>query len=268
MQGHKTTVLGDVATNLVTNLLLGNDWIRRNNVILDSPQQQIYLTDRHRRILATAPFIQPQDLRSPVLLTNDVTLSPHSEAYIDVHIQSSTNAPTEVLFEPAPNFCPKQILLINVLLELENNQSKILIINANDRHRTLSKNTKLGYISCQSETDNHLISPVLFGTKNYVRTSTNAYTYHRNVPLVDRSCSSSPKEKRKVQYKDFTWESKHINEQQHKECYVCQEHFLSRNDLQRHLREKCYPQDIREKIERWVRVMVRVGEDEGDGESR
>ncbi|CAF4223468.1 unnamed protein product [Rotaria magnacalcarata] len=38
------------------------------------------------------------------------------------------------------------------------------------------------------------------------------------------------------------------NEQQH-QCYVCQERFLSRNDLQHHLRQKCYPSDMREQVE-------------------
>ncbi|CAF2157868.1 unnamed protein product, partial [Rotaria magnacalcarata] len=32
-------------------------------------------------------------------------------------------------------------------------------------------------------------------------------------------------------------------------CYVCHEQFLSGNDLQQHLRQKCYPSIIREQIE-------------------
>jgi gag-polyprotein putative aspartyl protease len=39
IQGYKTTIVADVAKNLVTDLLLGNDWIGKNNVIIDSPQQ-------------------------------------------------------------------------------------------------------------------------------------------------------------------------------------------------------------------------------------
>ncbi|CAF4535381.1 unnamed protein product, partial [Rotaria magnacalcarata] len=31
---------------------------------------------------------------------------------------------------------------------------------------------------------------------------------------------------------------------------VCQEQFLSRNDLQQHLRQKCYPSEMREQIEK------------------
>jgi hypothetical protein len=47
----------DVATNLVTDLLLGNDWITENNIIIHSPQQRIFLTDEQHRIIATTPFI-------------------------------------------------------------------------------------------------------------------------------------------------------------------------------------------------------------------
>ncbi|CAF3423371.1 unnamed protein product, partial [Rotaria socialis] len=37
------------------------------------------------------------------------------------------------------------------------------------------------------------------------------------------------------------------------QCYVCQEQFLSRNDLQQHLRQKCYPSEIRTQIEQLTR---------------
>ncbi|CAF5029277.1 unnamed protein product, partial [Rotaria sp. Silwood1] len=46
---------------------------------------------------------------------------------------------------------------------------------------------------------------------------------------------------------DLTCRMDHQNEQQ-PECYVCHEQFISRNDLQQHLRQKCYPPEMREQI--------------------
>ena len=76
IQGYKTLILADVATNLVTDLLLGNDWITQNNVIIHSPQQRIFLADKYHRVIATTPFIRPPDVQLPILLTDEITLPP------------------------------------------------------------------------------------------------------------------------------------------------------------------------------------------------
>ncbi len=102
IQQHKTIVVADVATNLITDLLLGNDWITENNVIIDPPQQRIFLTDGYHRTIATTRFTQPTDSQSPILLIDEITLPPYSEKCIDVKLLSSRNNTNEVLFEPAP----------------------------------------------------------------------------------------------------------------------------------------------------------------------
>ena len=249
IQGHRTLVLADVATNLITDLLLGNDWITQNNVIIDSLQQHIFLADRHHRILAATPFIDPPEFQSPVLLTDEITLAPYSERCIDVKITSTMNDNTEALFEPAPNLYPKRILLTNAILKVENKKSRIMIINANDRQRTLSKNTTLGYISNPFEWNNHLVLPVLQNRKNYQPTRCKHSNYKRDPNPTGRPCSQSEHKKGKVRFRDFTCDEENHEEQKH-QCYVCQERFLTRNDLQQHLRQKCYPQDIREQIEK------------------
>ena len=38
----KTYVIADVATNLVTNLILGNDWIQSNNVYILNTRKTNY----------------------------------------------------------------------------------------------------------------------------------------------------------------------------------------------------------------------------------
>ncbi|CAF4999789.1 unnamed protein product [Rotaria socialis] len=56
-------------------------------------------------------------------------------------------------------------------------------------------------------------------------------TTHRKVPSVGLACRMNNHDVEQLQ------------------CYVCQEQFLSRNDLQQHLRQKCYPSEIRTQIE-------------------
>ncbi|CAF4004061.1 unnamed protein product [Rotaria sp. Silwood1] len=247
IQGYKTLILADVATNLITDLLLGNDWITTNNVIIDSPQQCIYLTNPKRHILATAKFVKPPHFQLPVLLTDEITLSPNSEKCVNIKVLSPTVNISEALFEPAAYLYPKQILLTNALIKFKDNSSYVMIMNANDRQKTLSKNTTLGYISHQSEVSNYLILPVLLGKHGDGSAFPTTSSYRRNKSLVDRSWVPPTNDKRKVQSMDLTCRMDHQNEQQ-PECYVCHEQFISRNDLQQHLRQKCYPPEMREQI--------------------
>ncbi|CAF4357562.1 unnamed protein product, partial [Adineta steineri] len=41
--GIITQVVADVATNLVTNLILGSDWIQSNNVYILTPEKRIMI---------------------------------------------------------------------------------------------------------------------------------------------------------------------------------------------------------------------------------
>ncbi|CAF5024393.1 unnamed protein product, partial [Rotaria sp. Silwood1] len=247
IQGYKTFILADVATNLITDLLLGNDWITTNNVIIDTPQRCIFLTDQKRHILTAAQFVKPSHLQLPVLLADEITLPPHSEKCIDIKVLSSMTNISEALFEPAAYLYLKQIFLTNALIKLEDNRSQIMIMNANDRQKTLSKNTPLGYISYQSKVNNYLILPVLSGKRTDRSTITRTNLYRRNHSFADRSWVPSANPKRKVQSLDLTCRMDNNDEQQ-PQCYVCQEKFLSRNDLQHHLRQKCYPSEMREQI--------------------
>ncbi|CAF1402909.1 unnamed protein product [Rotaria sordida] len=247
IQGYKTLILADVATNLITDLLFGNDWITANNVIIDSPQQCIYFTDNKQNILATAIFVKPAHLQLPVLLTDKITLRPHSEKYVNIKVLSPTMNISEALFEPAAYLNSKQILLTNALIKLEDNRSQVMILNANDRQKTLSKNTSLGYITYQSKANNYLILPVLTKNKTDRSTPITSNFYRRNNSFVSRSWIPSMNNKRKVQSTNFTCQMNNNTDPEH-QCYVCQEQFLSRNDLQQHLCRKCYPPEMREQI--------------------
>ncbi|CAF1382798.1 unnamed protein product [Didymodactylos carnosus] len=69
---------------------------------------------------------------------------------------------------------------------------------------------------------------------------------------MSRSCDSPSSEECKVRPADFSYTAKQDDYRVHR-CYVCQETFLSSNDLQKHLRQQCFPPDIREQIQRLTR---------------
>ncbi|CAF1199612.1 unnamed protein product [Rotaria magnacalcarata] len=250
IQGHKTYILADVATNLITDLLLGNDWIYANNVIIDSPHQHIFLMNENRKVIVSTPFIKPKQLRLPVLLTEEITLPPKSEKCINIKILSSMNKTSEALFEPTTHLHSKEIFLINALIKVEKNRSQIMIINANDRQKTLSKNTTLGHISYRSDANNYLILPELSQGNDKRLISTAMFFHKRDSHPSDRSCVLATK--REVTSVGLTCRMNNHYEEQI-QCYVCQEQFLSRNDLQQHLRQKCYPSEIRTQIEQLTR---------------
>ncbi|CAF3945304.1 unnamed protein product [Rotaria sp. Silwood1] len=62
VNGIKTTIIADVTTNLVTNLILGSDWIQANNVYILTPEQRLMIRSRvppatTRTITLTTPTI-------------------------------------------------------------------------------------------------------------------------------------------------------------------------------------------------------------------
>ena len=246
VQGHKTIIRADVATNLVTDLLLGNDWISENNVIIDTPQRKIILTDQYRRTIATAQFIEPPEFQLPVLLAEETTLPPYSERCITVKIGDNRNKITEGLFEPNDHLQSKQIFLTHAIVKIDDNKSRIMIMNTSNYHRTLSKHTRLGFVSNEGMNANYLTLPVLTNNISQQRKSNQSSGLKRNDPS-GRSCRSISRHERVVQRTDYTCGMNAKDSEEH-ECYVCRERHLTRNDLQKHLREKCYPNDIREQI--------------------
>ncbi|CAF4560831.1 unnamed protein product, partial [Rotaria magnacalcarata] len=164
---------------------------------------------KYYQIIATTPFIKPPDIHLPILLIDEITLPPYSEKLINVKAASPIKNTIDVLFEPTHNLYSKQILLANAILKMENNTSHIMIINANDRQRTLSKNTKLGHISYQTELNNYCILPVLSEDDNYQSTYSKSFNYKRNNTRKSGSCDPLFREKRKVRFTDFTCGKEH-----------------------------------------------------------
>ncbi|CAF5147453.1 unnamed protein product, partial [Rotaria magnacalcarata] len=77
ISGLKTKVIADVATNLITDLILGSDWIQRNKVYILTPEQRIMIRSKGKEV--STPFITPPILNYPATLINHITIPPFSE---------------------------------------------------------------------------------------------------------------------------------------------------------------------------------------------
>ena len=118
----------------------------------------------------------------------------------------------------------------HTLLNVNNHQAKILLINAQNRQQTLSKNTRIGTISYDTT----------FSICTTIQDSTESES-----PQKHQSLRKSKNFKtRAISYnKDNSDQTVRNNR-----CHRCNEYFLSGNDLQKHLRVQCYLTQIRQQI--------------------
>ncbi|CAF4572715.1 unnamed protein product, partial [Rotaria socialis] len=205
INGLKTKVTADVATNLVTNLILGNDWIQPNNVYILTPEKRIMI----RR----------------------------QEYIVEARIQQ--NKMIDVLFEPSPRLKNKALFLANALCNIENRRIKINIINATNRQQTLSRGTKLGIATQISATIGVTIS---------------SNNLKERIPNGKACTGPIPKGKGAITLNEVNTENNSIialHKKQH-QCRECHQNFETNNDLFKHLRSKCYPEEIRQQINKLI----------------
>ena len=136
-------MIADVTKNLITNLILGSDWIQQNNVYILTPEKRIMIKSQGEEV--SIPFVKPPNLNYPVTLTNYITLLSFSEQMIETRIQS--NDMIDVLFEPNPRLKNKALFIATALIHIKNRKLRISVINAANRQQTLSEGTKLGIIT-------------------------------------------------------------------------------------------------------------------------
>ena len=231
VNGMITTVVADVATDLVTDLILGNDWIQPNKVYIMTPEKRIMIKQHGKEV--SAPFTDPPLLNHTAILINHITISPFSEQVVEAKLSyGNTNM---VLFEPNVRLRSKALFTPNALLNVENNTIKINIINATNRQQTLSERTKIGIATPIAA----LIGSIM--SENYSteripegKACTQLISEEKGANIDEESTS---KKKR-------TTTSKQISHH----CRECDRCFNTRNDLFKHLRHECYPDEIREQI--------------------
>ncbi len=235
LNGLKTKVMADVTTNLVTNLILGSDWIQQNNVYILTPENRIMIKNQGKEV--STPFVEPPVLNYPVTLINHVTLPPFSEQMIEAQVQP--NDMIDVLFEPNLRLKTKALFIATTLLNIQHGKIKISIINATNRQQTLSEGTQLGLATQILSSTSVTIS------SNYLR---------ERIPKGKACYKLIPQGKaanRIYELASMSTQASTSHGEQYK-CRECQQHFATGNDLFKHLRDKCYPKEIREQINKLI----------------
>ncbi|CAF4363657.1 unnamed protein product, partial [Rotaria sordida] len=72
----KTYVTAHVATNLITSILFGNDWINSNHVHLYGDQKKLTIPDQYGQLISI-PYVEPTCINYPALLIRQITLPPY-----------------------------------------------------------------------------------------------------------------------------------------------------------------------------------------------
>ena len=231
VNGMITTVVADVATDLVTNLILGNDWIQPNKVYIMTPERRIMIKKHGKEV--SAPFTDPPLLNHSAILVNHITISPFSEQLVEAKLSyGNTNM---VLFEPNVRLRSKALFTPNALLNVENNTIKINIINATDRQQTLSERTKIGIATPISTVIGSVMSEN-YSTERISQEQACAQLISKEKgAIIDDELN--PMENRTTTSDGMPYQ-----------CRECDRHFNTRNDLFKHLRHDCYPDAMREQI--------------------
>ena len=181
----------------------------------------------------STPFVEPPVLNYPVTLINHVTLPPFSEQMIEAQVQPDDMI--DVLFEPNLRLKTKALCIATTLLNIQNGKIRISIINAANRQQTLSEGTQLGVATQILSSTSVTISP------NYLR---------ERIPKGKACTKLIPQGKGANTIKEVESRSTQASTshgEQYK-CRECQQHFATGNGLFKHLRDKCYPKEIREQI--------------------
>ncbi|CAF3433443.1 unnamed protein product [Rotaria socialis] len=231
IHGLKTEVIADVATNLITDLILGSDWIQRNKVYILTPEQRIMIRSKGKEV--STPFITPPILNYPATLTNHITIPPFSEHMVEAKVPQHNRI--DVLFEPNPRLKNKALFIASALLHIEDKRIRISIINATDRQQTLSKGTKLG-IATQIAASIGVTMPL----NNVQERIPKGKAYIKLIQKGKEANIISRLESKNMQMITSP-------EEQH-QCRECKQYFDTGNELFKHLRIKCYSEEIREQI--------------------
>ncbi|CAF1682305.1 unnamed protein product, partial [Adineta ricciae] len=125
-----------------------------------------------------------------------------------VEVQLQQTNMDDALFEPNPRLQRKALFTACALLNITDGKTKISIINATNRRQTLSEGTRIGMVTQMAQA----------------------------VSLIMPSNSTTKRISNGKAYEDD------------KKCRSCAQRFATRNDLFHHLRERCYPDEIREQI--------------------
>ena len=158
-------------------------------------------------------YLESTPTNYPALLLRDITLPPYSQTLVD--ITSQINNANNLIFKLCARHASKFVFIPHTLLNVQDNETKVLLINTRVRQQILSKNTRISTIY------HNAACTIFITTPTPVNNST------------ERAAQSKSN-------------SKHTTLNTY--CYRCNESFLPGNDLQEHLRAKCCSDQIRKRI--------------------
>ena len=148
INGLSTFVTSCVASNLVTDVLVGTDWLNQYILCLDISTRRLTLQYNTGQTTTTSLIQSNNTSCCTVQLLNQITIPQYSESIITatVHLPNSSN----LLFEPSPSFNQKATILPTALIKVINSQTHLTIINTTNHPFTLPSNTCLGTVSSSS----------------------------------------------------------------------------------------------------------------------
>ncbi|CAF4406313.1 unnamed protein product [Rotaria sp. Silwood2] len=167
-------------------------------------------------------------MKTLYLEVHQITRSLYSEKLLDNTCQI-TDA-NNLIFEPYERHISKFIFKPNTLQNINKNQAKVLLINAQNQQRTLSKNTRIGTMS-------HDATYTIYATTQISTTQNSILSEHHQ---------SSSRHYKKISNRAVLNTKDSSNQEKlNIICHRCNEYFLSGNDLQKHLRAECYSEQIK-----------------------
>jgi transposase InsO family protein len=139
-----TFVLAEVAVDLCTGLVLGNDWIRRNGIDIINTKQCI--RKRQGSYVVNIPFLNYDRENYVVNPVHEISILPEQQMIIPVRVKIK-NADT-VIFTPSEDIInKKRILLPHALLKVEDGIAWITIMNANELPQKLKIKSTIGTVT-------------------------------------------------------------------------------------------------------------------------
>ena len=119
INGLSTMVVAAIASNLVTDILLGVDWISRYVVSIHLRQRTVIIQNKSGRYATAYLAAPPEHPSSPVTVVHQVTLLPFSDSAVDVHVRHGRSS--SLLFEPSFLTAQPSLHASPSLLRIENN---------------------------------------------------------------------------------------------------------------------------------------------------
>ena len=159
INGLSTFVTASVASSLVTDVLVGTDWLNQYVLCLDISTRRLTLQDNTGQITTTSLIQSNNTSCCTVRLPNQITIPQYSESIITatVHLPNSSN----LLFEPSSSFNQKATVLPTALIHKWVDTNTICTdTNVSVRvHGHVPKCINLCPKQLASKTTHHLLSP-------------------------------------------------------------------------------------------------------------